>query len=168
MRAGRQRFVRTYLISLVVILVVGLLAVVGIQAVRLVQPDFGKPRPTPAQLAPYRLSSSVAGGPIHVLTIDPDAKACDALAPSDFLRTVCTLALNEDPRFIAEEAFGDLNNRDTPAYEAIIWRARLESSQGLCDAGGLLGARLERCRSIASNSAPYVRTDGVVSVTVGQ
>jgi hypothetical protein len=158
-------FVRTYLVALVALCVVAAIALGVVAVQRLLTPDYGQPRPTPAALKPYALSFS---GPSAngSATIDVDAAQCDKLKPSQFLVTVCTLALNEDPAFIAAEAFGDLNNRDTPSYEAIIWRALLDGDPAICDQGGLLDQRLATCRALVSAGNAHSVTDSGVTATI--
>src|SRR4051794_28279441 len=100
---------------------IGLLAVVAAVAIFAaavavqlwLTPDHG--RPTPAVLAPYELSYVGPSG-TGEMTVDQDGAVCTRFRSSDFLLTACTLALNLDPQFIAGEAFGELNTRDTPAY----------------------------------------------------
>ncbi len=162
-----RRFARTYLIALVVLLGVGLLAVGTPRLLTLLGPDYGAPRPTPAQLAGYSMTYRIGKGPDKDLHIATDGSACGALASSDTLRTTCILALNVDPAFIAAEAFGGLNVVDTPAYEAIIWRAVLAGDAGICAAGGLLGERLTHCRTAVADPV-YRGTADDITVTIAR
>jgi hypothetical protein len=159
-----MRFVRTYLIALLALSVIGLLAVAIVGAATFMAPS-NRPRIS-AVLEPYRLSYVGPSSSGDVM-VDVEAAACDRLKPSQYLLVACTLALNVDPRFIAGEAFGGINNDDTPSYEAVIWRARLESDPTICEQGGLLGERLTTCREVASSPDPHVVTRDGVTVTIG-
>jgi hypothetical protein len=161
-----REFLKTYIFALVILLVVGFTISVALRAFGEVSPDYDAPRPTPAQLASYVLRFQVDGEAFRSVDVATDGAQCELLAQSSFLRKACVLALNQDPTFIAGEAFGDLNNRDTPAYEAIIWRARLDRDPQICDRGGLLGARLARCREVAVADT-YDRKDGDLRVMIG-
>lgn len=156
------RFLRTFLIALVGIVVV---VAVGSRVLGALGPDYGALRPTPATLRGYDLSYRIEDGAWTPLAIDDDGKACDALAQSPFLRDSCVLALNVDPRWIATPAYGTLNTRDTPSAVAITWRAVMANDPELCVQGGLLDSRLQACQSSAS-AGRAENSDGVVSVVV--
>ena len=156
-----MRFIRTYLIALVALCVVGAIAVGAVAAQRLLQPDYSGQRPSPAGLESYSLSY-VGPSASGTLTVDLEGAACRKLKPSDYLLSACTLALNKDPAFIAGDAAGDLNNTDTPSYEAILWRAKLDADPTVCDRGGLLEERLANCHAVAASTTPHeVSRDGV-------
>ncbi len=159
-------FLRTYAVALVSLLALGIVGITIMSVMSVVNPDYGAARPTPAQLAAFGIQYSVGSDvTLSSLEVGTDGTACNALGKSQFLKRACVLALNIDPAFIAGEAFGRLNSEDTSAYEAILWRARLDSDPSICDRGGLLEARLERCRSIAADG-PYSRTADGVTVVV--
>ncbi|MBI3747461.1 MAG: hypothetical protein HY262_01225 [Chloroflexi bacterium] len=151
---------------MVSLLALGVVGITIASVLTVLHPDYGAARPTPAQLAPFEIQYSIGpDGSLSNLKVGADGAACNTLGKSPVLENACVLALNIDPAFIAGEAFGRLNSEDTSAYEAILWRARLESEPSICDRGGLLEARLEHCRSVAANG-PYSRTADGVTVVV--
>ena len=143
-------------------------------------------RPTGAVTEGYVLEYARGAEQLSPLRVDRDAEACLELRaievgqrtlaapgtasplptePEPVLYVACVLATNIDGRVIAGEAFGRLNDEDTPALEAIIWRARLNGDRALCDNAGLLGVRLDRCHA-AVDSAEYRVTDGASTVVI--
>lgn len=160
-----RSFVRTYVVALAILVIVGLGFMAVSRLPELLGADPGRPRPTPAGLAPYDLDLSTSGGPKTRLTIDSEGLACASLSESPYLATACVLALNVDPAFIAAEAFGRLNVEDTPSYEAIIWRAYLDADPTICDRSGLLADRLLQCRTLAANEE-LVRTADELTLTL--
>ena len=108
--------------------------------------------PTLAQTVSYQLQYRDDPASVYqVLHVDANGDACSALAPSESLFHSCVLATNLDTSVIAGEAFGDLNVKDTPAFEAIIWRSVLDGVADDCDQAGLLGSRLATCRAAAQS-----------------
>lgn len=167
MRPPVRLFLGTYALALLVLVIVGIAAVYVASLLGVVIPGYGTPRPAPARLAAYAIEYSIADPQSRTtLRVGEDGAACQSLAKSELFRTACVLALNEDPAFIAGEAFGRLNTEDTPAYEAIIWRARIDADPTVCTRGGLLDVRLATCRAAASGG-PYVRTDRGITVVIG-
>lgn len=157
---------RTYVLALAGLIIVGFGVLYATSLFSAVNPGYGEPRPTEAQLRGYTVEYRLAdGAPDATLQVDTDGAACAKLSPSETLAKACVLALNVDPAFIAGEAFGRLNNEDTVAYEAIIWRARLDGDAAICEAGGLLDARLAACRDAVA-AEKYTRTDHGVTATV--
>lgn len=159
-------FLRTYFIPLIALLAIGVTVLAGTALEALSFPNGGEPRPTEAQLKAYTLRYRIASGaPVVTLTVGTDGTAChQALAKSARLSTACVLALNVDPAWIAGEAFGRLNSEDTVAFEAIIWRARLNGDPNACDRAGLLDQRLARCRSAATDKTYQVSDAGVTVI----
>jgi len=161
-----------------------LLAAVGIAACNLY--PGGRTRPTAAVTESYVLEYARGSDTPIRLTIDKDAAACLVLRaielgsrspspagstsplptePEPTLYVACILATNIDGTVIAGEAFGRLNDEDTPALEAIIWRARLDADRIFCENAGLLGDRLEQCHA-AVDADVYRVTDGDLTVVV--
>lgn len=161
---GRS-FIRTYALALGILLVIGIGILAATRIPFLFGDDPGRPRPTPAVLAPYSINVGNDGSAPERAEIGEDGAACTALEESGYLATACVLALNVDPNFIAAEAVGKLNVVDTPSYEAMIWRAFLEQDPSVCDQGGLLDARLETCRESAVGEA-LERSAGPLTVEV--
>lgn len=147
----------------------------------------GQTRPTEAVVEGYVLAYARGAEPLMALVIDKDATKCQALRaieiadrtahsasttwpqptdPEPTLYVACVLATNIDARFIAGEAFGKLNEEDTPAFEAIMWRARLNADRTVCESAGLLGARLDLCHA-AVDAKVYRVTDGPLTVVIG-
>jgi len=158
-------FTKTYVATLLLLAFVALVIVLvslGRSIWAQIQPEF---RPIGATLDSYSLEYTVlGGGPIH-LEIDLDGRACEALRASERLRVACILTLNENPRIIAGEAFGRLNTEDTPSFEAIKWRAHLESDPSFCNDSGLLAPRLDECR-VAAGNGDYEVEDSGISVVI--
>lgn len=146
----------------------------------------GQTRPTEAVTEGYVLEYARGAEALMPLVVDKDAEKCLALRaieiadrtahpassvspqptdPEPRLYVACVLATNIDVRFIVGEAFGRLNEEDTPAFEAIIWRARLEAERSVCESAGLLGARLDRCHA-AVDAKEYRVTDGPLTVVI--
>ncbi len=147
-----------------------------------------QPRPTAAVTEAYVLEYARGAEPLASLSVDRDAMACQALRaievaerspaghgllsplptePEPPLYVACVLATNIDGSVIAGEAFGRLNDEDTPALEAIMWRARLNADPAFCDDAGLLGERLDRCHA-AVNAEVYRVTDGPLTVVIAR
>jgi hypothetical protein len=145
-----------------------------------------QPRPTAAVTEAYVLEYARDAEPPTSLAVDKDATACLALRaievagpspaghgilsplptePEPLLYVACVLATNIDGGVIAGEAFGRLNDEDTPALEAIIWRARLNADRAFCEHAGLLGERLDRCHA-AVDAEVYRVTDGPLTVVI--
>lgn len=153
-------FARTYIKVFLPLVLLGLVIVVVTLLrgfVAQLQPDA---RPTGAPVEGYELAYSIGGAETKRLVVDPDGRACDVLERSEYLVSACVLATNLDPRVIAGEAFGRLNSEDTPAFEAILWRALLSSNQAFCDDAGLLEPRLSRCRAVAAGTDYDVSRSG--------
>jgi hypothetical protein len=82
------------------------------------------------------------------ITTDED---CNALSASQKLFDICSLAINADPAVIGGAAFGRLNFEHTVAFEALVWRARINGDLQVCARGGLQGTWLERCQAAAKD-----------------
>lgn len=165
MSPGGRQFARTYAFALVGLVVVGFLALYATSIMGALAPDYGAPRPSPAQKSPYALTYRVGNEPDATMLVGEEGHECDALAASEVLGTACVLALQIDPAFIAAEAFGRLNNEETPSGEAMIWRAVLDADPSVCERGGLLENRLAACRAAALKGT-YRRSDHGVVVSV--
>jgi len=184
--ASRQRPSHSYAARMRSRLGLGLiiLAAVGVAGCNLY--PGGRTRPTAAITESYVLEYARGTDARIRLTIDKDAAACLVLRaieigsrspspvgtasplptePEPTLYVACVLATNIDGTFIAGEAFGKLNDEDTPALEAIIWRARLDADRTFCESAGLLGERLEHCHA-AVDADVYRVTDGDLTVVV--
>jgi hypothetical protein len=127
-------------------LAIGAAAAAVVANIRGLYPQTPQARPTISPARGYELSWIVSAAPPAKLNIAIDGGGCETLASSDFLYRACVLATNLDPLVIAGEAFGRLNFEPTPAREALIWRAVLNSDQSVCAAGGLAEPYLGECR----------------------
>ena len=123
------------------------------------------PRPTGVARSAFALEYSISGSPLTRLQVDSEGEACAVLRKSERLATACVLTTNVDPRVIAGEAFGRLNDEETPSLDAIIWRARLAGDVTECDDAGLLGEFLTRCHQ-AVQALEYQVTDAEVVVSI--
>jgi hypothetical protein len=142
----------------------GLLAVFS--AIAVLSRNGGGPMPTLAQTTGYQLQyRDSPAGPYRILQVDSNGDACTALSQSGSLVHSCVLTTNLDTSVIAGEAFGDLNVKDTAAYEAIIWRSVLDGAPDDCDHGGLLDTRLATCRA-AAQSGQWGVTDAGIGVLI--
>lgn len=119
---------------------------------------------TPDATSGYQVMLLSSSGVIP-LDISASGAGCERLAGSLLLESVCGLAVKTDPPRIGGAAFGDLNNRITPAYHALVWRARLGAGPDACSQGGLTGSFLEQCRRDAVDPT-YSLTDTGLTVQV--
>lgn len=143
-------------------------------------------RPTAAVQESYVLEYARLDEPLTRLVVDKDAHACMRLRdlevegrsptplgtivpvptePEPRLYVACILATNIDGQMIAGEAFGQLNEVDTNAMEAIFWRARLDGDASVCEHAGLLAVRLDRCHAAVA-AEEYRVTDGRLTVVI--
>ncbi len=49
------------------------------------------------------------------------------------------------PSIIGGYAYGELNSRGTPAFDALVWRGRVDSDTTVCARGGLENGFLANC-----------------------
>lgn len=115
--------------------------------------------------ASYELGYAHPGAAETKLQIGVNGEGCDALAPSEYLQSICRLAVLLDGVEIAASALGTLNAESSPAREAITWRAVITSDPALCAAGGLIADGRMRCEASA-RSGSHSTTDGATTVTV--
>jgi hypothetical protein len=122
---------------------------------------------SPHPTAGYAVLVQRKAQPPERLDISPAGEGCQIF--DDRLESVCLIATNIRPGDIGGAALGSLNETDTPAFTALIWRARIDGDATVCDRGGLLSPRLERCRQAAQDPNYVAQGDGLtVSVPLGQ
>ena len=166
-RRAVRRFVVTYLVALLAFLAAGGLLIGGRRVLAELQSMGPRPRPTAAIQQPYSLRYRQDDGPWVTLEVDRMGDACEPLRASELLYSACVLATGIDTEFIASDAHGELNTKDTFAMVAISWRARLDRNPADCHRSGLLGTRLEQC--LADVADPdYIVTDHGLSVQIGE
>lgn len=93
-----------------------------------------------------------------------DGQGCDIFSNEDANRT-CRIATSVIPSAIGGEAYGELNFRHTPAFDALVWRARADADTTVCARGGLEGDFLRTCESDAV-LASYEYKSGDIRVRV--
>lgn len=102
------------------------------------------------ELEPYTILLTDNAGRASTLAIRAAAD-CEPLGADAWLAETCKLALHKNPAVIAGSAFGRLNLTETPALEALIWRARIDRDASICRRGGLAGDWLSQCLKDSSN-----------------
>lgn len=116
----------------------------------------------------YRIEISVSGGPFVSSLIGFEGAGCEPFANHEEADRTCRIAINLIPSLIGGEAYGELNDRHTPALDALIWRARANADQTVCADGGLSGAFLLECeRDAIAHDYEYVVGALRVHVPIG-
>lgn len=98
------------------------------------------------------------------MTISAAGDGCTELSTEDAQRT-CFVATNLIATLIGGEAYGELNDRHTPAFDALVWRARADADPATCARGGLVGPLLVECE-LAAQADDYEYQSGNVRVRV--
>lgn len=120
--------------------------------------------PTPNPVAGFDVTIHESGA-THTISIGADGTGCASLGS---LEQVCRLAVNQSAPVIGGAAFGRLNDQDTPSFEALVWRARLDADPTVCERGGLLEPRLSTCYARAVDPQYRSRAEGFeVEVPIG-
>lgn len=122
-------------------------------------------RPSSNAVAPFTIEVESPDGDVTRLTVKDSEDACQPLRMSRRLFAICSIADLAEPAIIASQAFGELNNKWTPAFEALVWRARVDSDVSVCERGGLEDAFRTRCEAAAQDPA-YTFADGGLEVRV--
>lgn len=86
----------------------------------------------------------------------------------DAYRT-CLIAAHVNPNVLAGGEDGsDLNIRHTPAFDALVWKARADNDVTVCKRGGLERDFLVRCENEARVNGYECNADGIrVRVPIG-
>lgn len=124
------------------------------------------PRPNPT--SGYAIEISSNGGAFEAVEIGNEGEGCERFAGHEDAERICHISTNVIPTIIGGEAYGELNDRRTPALDALIWRARADADPAVCAAGGLEGAFLSECEEQAlAPDYQYVVADMRVRVPIG-
>lgn len=116
----------------------------------------------------YQLEVSVAGSAFSNVAVESDGTGCGVLSQVNDAYRTCLVATNLIPTLIGGEAYGELNDRHTPAYDALVWRARANGDPSVCQQGGLEANFLANCRREATDLSYEYRAAGLkVRVPIG-
>jgi len=125
-------------------------------------------RPGDMPRGSYRIDIVSGSGELTRLTISPEGDECDVFAVSPPTQETCLIATILIPSAIGGQAFGELNNKHTPAFDALVWRARAGADATVCSRGGLEGAFALSCEQAATSETYELRTDTfTVRVPIG-
>ena len=121
------------------------------------------PRPNPT--GAYAIEVSLNRGEFRPVTIGPDGEGCPQFSSVEDTERTCFITKLLNPWTIGGEAYGELNDERTPAFDALVWRARADADVSVCQRGGLTGAFLADCIS-AARDPDYVYERGPFRVRV--
>lgn len=125
-------------------------------------------RPERNPVGGYTIEVSAAGGEFVTTTIGPDGEGCERFSGSEDAERTCFISKLLNPWSIGGEAYGELNDRHTPALDALIWRARANADASVCAAGGLTGPFLQECeRDAVADDYEYSAGTFRVRVPIG-
>lgn len=125
--------------------------------------------PQPNPTGAYAIEVSVNGGDFRPVSIGPDGEGCERFSGFEDAERTCLIARLLNPWTIGGEAYGELNDRHTPALDALIWRARANADASVCARGGLTGAFLHECEQDAvADDYEYVSAPFRVRVLIGR
>ena len=125
-------------------------------------------RPERNPVGGYTIEVSVAEGEFSSATIGSEGEGCERFVGHEDAERVCYISTNLIPTLIGGEAYGELNDRHTPALDALIWRARANADASVCAQGGLTGAFLEECeRDAVADDYEYSAGTFRVRVPIG-
>jgi hypothetical protein len=113
-------------------------------------PPSGPMQPDPNPLSGYQIEVALDGSSFSPVRIGADGAGCEIFSDDDANRT-CLIAINTIPSIIGGEAFGELNFKHTPAFDALVWRSIVENDITVCARGGLEDDFLRRCEMEAAN-----------------
>lgn len=116
----------------------------------------------------YTIEVSLAGDEFVGVVAGAEGNGCERLGPNNDADRTCRIATALLPSLIGGEAYGELNTRHTPAFDALVWRARADADKTVCGRGGLEVDFLARCESDAIQiDYEYTRSDLRVRVPIG-
>ncbi len=125
----------------------------------------GQQHPEVSPTGAYQIELSLNGGDFRPVTIGPDGQGCPQFSSVEDAERTCFIAKELIPNKIGGEAYGELNDRLTPAFDALVWRARADADVSVCERGGLEGAFLADCTQAAQDPS-YVYERGAFRVRV--
>lgn len=94
--------------------------------------------------------------------IDANAGGCDVLRSSERLRMTCVLATHVNPIVIGASLVSTSATERLAAFDALVWRARLDQQPDKCAAGGLTDQVLADCRRLATADTYVLRDGGLI------
>lgn len=116
----------------------------------------------------YAIEVAQDGGDFAPATIGSQGEGCERFSDYEGAERTCLIAKELNPRTIGGEAYGELNDRHTPALDALIWRARANADASVCGRGGLTGAFLLECeREAIASDYEYSAGSFRVRVPIG-
>jgi hypothetical protein len=116
----------------------------------------------------YEIGIASGGGEFETVEIGAGGDGCERFTGHEDAERVCFISTVVIPTAIGGEAYGELNDRRTPALDALIWRARLDADPATCAAGGLVGGFLAECeRDAVATDYEYAVANIRVRVPVG-
>lgn len=121
--------------------------------------------PQPNPRTGYVIEVSERGGPFETVRIDAEGNGCERFGSVEDLERTCFITTVAIPRAIGGEAYGELNERRTPAFDALIWRALAEADASICERGGLVGPLLVECQASAVDPS-YTYRNGPFQIHV--
>ncbi len=125
--------------------------------------------PEPNRVRGYGIELSLAGGPFEVVMIGANGEGCDVMQSNYDAYRTCLIAAQVNPSVLAGGEDGsDLNIRHTPAFDALVWKARADNDVTVCERGGLERDFLVRCENEARANGYLYNADGIrVRVPIG-
>lgn len=116
----------------------------------------------------YSIEVSTGGDEFVPVTIDAEGEGCERFSADEGAERTCLIARLLNPWTIGGEAYGELNDRQTPALDALVWRARADADASVCARGGLSGPFLQECeRDAIADDYEYAIGNFRVRVLIG-
>lgn len=125
----------------------------------------GPAHPEPNPRGAYVIELSSGGSGFTSITVGAEGAGCERLMADANANRICLIANNLDPPIIGAEAYGALNSAPSPAFHALVWRARADADPSVCGRGGLEGELLDRCLAEAQ-TADYAYAAGQMQIRV--
>lgn len=125
----------------------------------------GPAHPEPNPRGAYVIELSSAGSAFTPITVGAEGAGCERLLADADANRICLIANNLNPLIIGAEAYGALNDAPSPAFHALVWRARADADPLVCGRGGLEGELLDRCLAEAQ-AADYTYAAGQIQIKV--
>lgn len=149
----------------------GPLIATSVVVIAVISGCFGMNRghPEPNRVRGYRIELSLAGGRFEVVTIGANGEGCEVMQSNYDAYRTCLIATQVNPGVLAGGEDGDdLNIRHTPAFDALVWKARADNDVTVCERGGLERDFLIRCENEArAGGYEYAAEDIKVRVPIG-
>lgn len=149
--------------SFIVSAALAVVVVSGLSGTQLGSPGPAHPQPNP--VGGYAMELSTGGGDFVTISVGADGGGCERVPADADANRICLIATNLSPPIIGAEAYGALNAAPSPAFHALVWRARASADSSVCARGGLEGTLLDRCLA-ESQAADYVYTNGQLAIKI--